>query len=89
MARQRVKLGLISSYVRDRERATAREVAYGLQLSVRDASRWLDHLCNTGEVQIVDRVRVEHADRPVAVYAPTQDRGELPLVFSDDWLRRD
>lgn len=89
MARQRVKLGLISSYVRDRERATAREVAYGLQMSIPDTSRWLHQLQNLGELQIVDQVRVEYAKRPVAVYAPTQDRLDLPLVFCDDWLRRD
>lgn len=89
MARQRVKLGLISSYVRDRERATAREVAYGLQMSIPDASRWLHHLHGSGELQVVDRARVQYAKRPVAVYGPAQERLDLPLVFSDDWLRRD
>jgi hypothetical protein len=58
-------------------------------MSSPDTSRWLHQLQAQGELQVVDRVRVEYAKRPVAVYAPAQERTELPLVFCDDWLRRD
>lgn len=89
MPRPRVKLKLIYSFVRERERATAREVAHGVQVSVADASRWLHHLQRSGEVAVVDRVRVEHAARPVAVYAPAASTPhcDFSTLTSGDWLR--
>ena len=86
MARPRVKGRMISSWLAERQRATAREVAYGLQLSVPDATLQLHRLEQAGLVARVDQVRVEHAKRPVAVYAPAQLQ-EQPAVFCDDWLR--
>lgn len=89
MPRPRVKLQLISSFVRERERVTAREVAHGVQMSVADASRWLHHLDRAGEVAVVDRVRVEHAARPVAVYAPVSESPQFDFatLTSGDWFR--
>jgi hypothetical protein len=85
MGRPRVKLRLISSFLLERERATAREVAYGLQLSIADASKQLDRLRAGGEATVLERVRVQHARRPVAVYGPVQ--ASRCAIFSDDWLR--
>lgn len=89
MPRPRLKLQIISSFVREHERATAREVAYGVQMSVADASRWLHHLHRSGELAIVEKVRVEHAARPVAVYAPADDapQYDFATLTSGDWLR--
>ncbi|MFM1991323.1 MAG: hypothetical protein RJA99_4280 [Pseudomonadota bacterium] len=86
MARPRVKLQVISSFVRDRERATAREVAYGVQMTVADASRWLHHLQRSGEVAVVERVRVDHAARPVAVYALARQAAPV-AACAHDWFR--
>ena len=86
MGRPRVKLEIISTFVSERGQATAREVAHGVQMSVPDTSRWLHHLQRSGELVIIDFREVEHASRPVAVYAPAQ-RDEMPAVFFDDWLR--
>lgn len=85
MARPPVKQALVVGWLAERRRATAREVAHGLQLSVRDASKTLDRLRIGGEVAVLDRVRVEHAKRPVAVYGPAA--GRRCSIFSDDWLR--
>jgi predicted ArsR family transcriptional regulator len=88
MARPRVyiKGSLIEGFLRERERATARDVAYGLQLSVQDASRELYRMQQAGAVAAVDLVRVEHAKRPVTVYA-LPDPFQRHAIFSDDWLR--
>lgn len=86
MGRPRIKLQLVTTFVQERERATAREVAYGLQMSIADASLQLHRLHQSGMVDVVDRVRVEHAKRPVAVYGPTE-RDSQPAIFSDDWIR--
>jgi CRP-like cAMP-binding protein len=86
MARPRIKLMVIASFVREQKRATAREVAHGVQMTVADASRWLHHLQRSGEVTVVERVRVAHADRPVAVFGPSV-RQQRSAIFSDDWLR--
>ena len=85
MARPPVKQALVVGWLAERRRATAREVAHGLQLSVRDASKTLDRLRIGGEIAVLDRVRVEHAKRPVAVYGPTA--GRQCSILSDDWLR--
>jgi hypothetical protein len=85
MARPRVKLRLISSFLRERERATAREVAYGLQMSIPDATWHLHQLQRLGEASVIERTRVAHATRPVAVYGPAQ--AVRAAIFSDDWLR--
>jgi hypothetical protein len=85
MGRPRVKLRLISSFLRERERATAREVAYGLQLSIPDASWHLHQLKQLGEAAVLERTRVAHSTRPVAVYGPAQVT--RCAIFSDDWLR--
>lgn len=88
MGRPRVyaKGSLIESFLRDRKRATARDVAHGLQLSVQDASRELYRMRLAGAVCEVERERVEYAKRPVAVYSPA---GPLQrhAIFCDDWLR--
>lgn len=86
MGRPRIKSAMISSWLAERRRATAREVAYGLQLSVPDATLQLHRLEQAGLVARVDQVRVEHAKRPVAVYAPAQ-LSERAAVLCDDWLR--
>lgn len=89
MARPPVKQALVVGWLSERRRATAREVAHGLQMSIGDASLQLHRLQQSGQVATVDRVRVEHAKRPVAVYGPAstsmQARGSA--IFSDDWLR--
>ena len=85
MARPRVKQALVAGWLAERRRATAREVAYGLQLSIGDASKTLDRLRVTGEVAVLEHVRVEHAKRPVAVYGPAQ--AVRAAIFNDDWLR--
>lgn len=87
MGRPRVKGQMISSWLADRQRATAREVAHGLQLSVPDATLQLHRLEQAGLVARVDQVRVEHAKRPVAVYGLVEADSE-PVVLNDDWLRR-
>jgi CRP-like cAMP-binding protein len=84
MARPRVKLKVISSFVREHQRATAREVAHGVQVTVADASRWLHHLQRSGEIAVVDRVRVEHSARPVAVFAPVA--APMPVVCAHNWF---
>lgn len=85
MARPPVKQALVVGWLAERRRATAREVAHGLQLSVRDASWTLDRLRRAGEIAVLDRVRVEHAKQPVAVYGPAP--ATRSAIFSDDWLR--
>jgi hypothetical protein len=47
---------------------TARELAIGLQLSVRAATRYLHYLAATGRIEVVDRVRVPHMTRPAFRY---------------------
>ena len=37
------------------------------------------------QVTVIDRIRAEHAKRPVAVYGPAQ--ATRAAIFSDDWLR--
>ncbi len=86
MPRPRVKLQIISSFLRERERATAREVAYGLQMSIPDATWHLHQLQRLGEASVIERTRVPHATRPVAVYGLTE-RDSQPAIFSDDWIR--
>jgi hypothetical protein len=86
MARPRIKLTLISSFLDDRGGATAREVAYGLQLSIPDASHRLHYMQRRGEVRIRGFETVEHAKRPVAVFEPV-DPSRRSAIFSDDWLR--
>lgn len=90
MARPRFKLQLIASYVRTRERATAREIAHGVQMSIGDTTRWLSYLQQAGELQVVDRVSVTHSKRPVALYgAPTETPPcERNALTTGDWLRR-
>lgn len=85
MGRPRIKLRMISSFLRERERATAREVAYGLQMSIPDATWHLHQLQRLGEAAVLERTRVAHATRPVAVYGPA--RVERVAIFCDDWLR--
>lgn len=85
MARTPVKQALVVGWLAERRRATAREVAHGLQLSIGDASLQLHRLQRSGQIATVDRVRVEHAKRPVAVYGPAQ--ATRSAIFSDDWLR--
>lgn len=85
MARPRVKQALVAGWLAERRRATAREVAYGLQMSIGDATLQLHRLQQAGIVATVDRVRVEHAKRPVAVYGPAP--AGRSAIFSDGWLR--
>lgn len=87
MGRPRIKGALVSEWLAERQRATAREVAYGLQLSIPDATLQLHRLEQAGLVARVDQVRVEHAKRPVAVYGPVE-RDSEPVLLNDDWLRR-
>jgi predicted ArsR family transcriptional regulator len=83
MGRRQVKRVLVAEFLAERQRATAREVAHGLQLSVGDASLQLHRLQQAGVVTTVEHVRVEHAKRPVAVYGPSP----APAIFNDAWLR--
>jgi DNA-binding MarR family transcriptional regulator len=86
LARMPTKGSLVEGFLREHQRATARDVAYGLQLSVADASLQLHRLERAGCVVAIERVRVEHAKRPVAVYAPSEPF-QRSAIFSDDWLR--
>jgi hypothetical protein len=88
MARPRVcpTGSLIEGFLRERERATAREVAHGLQISMQDATLRLHRMKQSGSIAEVERVRVEHCKRPVAVYAPVEFGG-LAWIMRDDWLR--
>ncbi len=47
---------------------TARELAGGLQLSVRAACRYLHYLAATGRIEVAGRVRVSHMTRPAMRY---------------------
>ena len=85
MARPRIMGSLVTGWLEQRHRATARDVAHGLRMPVHVASWHLHRLRTIGEVVVVDRVRVEHADRPVAVYALAQRRSSP--ILRDDWLR--
>lgn len=87
MGRPRVKQAIVADWLAGQQRGTAREVAHGVQMSVRDTMWVLDRLQRAGEVTVVEHVRVEHAKRPVAVYELLEQRGESPAIFSDDWLR--
>jgi hypothetical protein len=80
------KGSLIESFLRDRQRATARDVAHGLQLSVQDASRELYRMRLAGAVREVERERVDHSKRPVAVYSPAEPFARH-AIFCDDWIR--
>ena len=88
MARPRVyhKGSLIEGFLRERHQATARDVAHGLQLSVHDASRELYRMRVAGAVHEIERVRVEYAKRPVALYQVAEPF-ERSAIFSDAWLR--
>jgi hypothetical protein len=90
MARPRFKLQLIASYVRTRERATAREIAHGVQMSIGDTTRWLSYLQEAGELEVVDRVWVDYSKRPGALYGPPIEapQFELNALTTGDWLRR-
>jgi hypothetical protein len=85
MARPRIKSMLIVGWLAERRRGTARDVAYGLQLSVADASLHLHRLERAGEVTRLGQVSVEHAKRPVALFGPAPQQSRA--IFSDDWLR--
>ncbi len=85
MARPSIKQAMVAGWLAERRRGTARDVAYGLQLSVNDAALLLHRLHRAGAIAMVERVRVEHAKRPVAVYGPAQ--ATRAAIFSDDWLR--
>lgn len=87
MGRPRVVGSLITGFLAERRRGTARDVAYGLQLSIPSATWHLHNLQRRGEVAVIDRVRVDHAKRPVVLYGPADSPGPNP-VMSDDWLRR-
>jgi predicted ArsR family transcriptional regulator len=88
MARPRVhhKGTLIEGFLRERQKATARDVAQGLQLSVQDASRELYRLRVAGTVHEIERVSVEYAKRPVALYQVAEPF-ERSAIFDDAWLR--
>lgn len=86
MARPGPKLQLVSDFVRERQRATAREVAHGLQLSVSDACKQLHRLQHRHELRVIEWAPVVHAKRPVAVYGPADPFAMNPL-FSGDWIR--
>jgi hypothetical protein len=85
MARPSIKQAMVAGWLAERRRGTARDVAYGLQLSVRDAVKVLDRLQQVGQITVLERVRADHAKRPVAVYGPAQ--ATRAAIFSDDWLR--
>jgi predicted ArsR family transcriptional regulator len=85
MARPRVKSTLIIGWLAERRRGTARDIAYGLKLSVADASLHLHRLERAGEVARLGQVSVEHAKRPVALFGPVAQ--QRSAIFSDDWLR--
>jgi predicted ArsR family transcriptional regulator len=59
---------LILQHIERAGPVTARELASGLQLSVRAACRYLHYLAATGRVDVVDRVRVPHMTRPAMRY---------------------
>lgn len=85
MARPSIKQAMVAGWLAERRRGTARDVAFGLQLSVRDAVKVLDRLQQVGQITVIERVRADHAKRPVAVYGPAQ--ATRAAIFSDDWLR--
>jgi predicted ArsR family transcriptional regulator len=87
MARPRVVGSLITGFLAERRRGTARDVAYGLQLSIPRAAEHLHRLQRNGAVVVLGRERVEHASRLVFVYGLSESPGSNP-VMSDDWLRR-
>jgi predicted ArsR family transcriptional regulator len=59
---------LILQHIERAGPVTARELANGLQLSVRASTRYLHYLAATGRIEVVGRVRVPHMTRPAMRY---------------------